>query len=393
MHVGSQYASVRWLRPVNHNDCNIESCDCIDAIREKLQKHKKVAFYTFFEYGAFKKSMRVGKVDLDTVRYTLLKESEVDQHFVWDDHGTENALVSFKISRSRMAKIRAKVFEEEANSVTNSTVWERVCSQKFERVAAGAGEEGADEVVERQRRFTPSVITAFLAKHDPKLLKEHGALKICDSWNSKPLDYVMGRIQYTYKSKPVLPLQPTSVGDWIAMAGCENDGTHTIWIGHVINCVASSADIRWLRYVNSAIEEPVIGTGTERKRLANLLASSSSPCFTFYEYAGYRKSFRQTRVKLTHVRHIIMRKDEVVELMRWKEKGSKTSINRVFHVSISPGRRALMERTLLPQPDTESESDSDSDSDSDGDAGSKGTGRETIVEDYDASEYSRAIRL
>ena len=87
-----------------------------------------------------------------------------------------------------------------------------MCSQKFERDAAGAGEEGADEVVERQRRFTPSVITAFLAKHDPKLLKEHGALKICNSWNSKPLDYVMGRIQYTYKS-PVLPLQPTSVGD------------------------------------------------------------------------------------------------------------------------------------------------------------------------------------
>ena len=67
-------------------------------------------------------------------------------------------------------------------------------------------------------------------------------------------------------------------------------------------------------------------------------------------------------------------------------EGFKDVDNRLY-VSIGPGRRALMERTLLPQPDTESESESESESDSDGDAGSEGKGRETIVEGYDASEY------
>ena len=87
--------------------------------------HKKVAFYTFFEYGAFKKSVRVGKVDLDTVRYTLLKESEVDQHFVWDDHGQRMLSYPSKFQgagwqRSEQSLLRRK------NSVTNSTVWESV---------------------------------------------------------------------------------------------------------------------------------------------------------------------------------------------------------------------------------------------------------------------------
>jgi hypothetical protein len=129
--------------------------------------------------------------------------------------------------------------------------------------------------------------------------------------------------------------------DWIVVAGIEDDGRETLWIGQIVEMKPNGhATVRYVRSVtNNDIEE----TEAYRDEIAATLRRGE-PCFTFYESRRFYKRFREGDVNINAVSHVILQSEEVCVHLEWKEQGN--SINKLFTFPIKPERRQFIEAKI-----------------------------------------------
>ena len=143
------------------------------------------------------------------------------------------------------------------------------------------------------------------------------------------------------------PLYCVKPGQWLTVAGEEDDGSVISWIAQVLAHKSNDVIIvRYLRKIES--ETDIAGAEDYYDKIRDALTSNAS-YYVFYETKTYKKKFREGFVNLKETPFVVLHESEVQIHFTWEE--SLKSNNCLVSFIVTPERLATIKnilKTALP---------------------------------------------